>query len=104
MANTKLQMIGGGRMGQALLTGLLGSGWARPEELVVVEVAVGQRDHLSEAFPGVTVTHQPEAAVDSLLAVKPHLVVDVAANLPEPTRIISIAAGITVAAINVWGL
>jgi pyrroline-5-carboxylate reductase len=100
MANVKLQMIGGGRMGQALLTGLLDSGWARPEELLVVEVAPGQRDHLSEAFPGVTVTHQPDVAVDSVLAVKPNLVVDVAANLSEPGRVISIAAGITIAAIE----
>ena len=33
----KLQIIGGGKMGEALLTGLVATGWAAPTELVVIE-------------------------------------------------------------------
>jgi len=31
-ASVRLQLIGGGKMGEALLGGLLAAGWARPEE------------------------------------------------------------------------
>ena len=34
---TRLALVGGGRMGEALLGGLLRAGWAEPDELVVVE-------------------------------------------------------------------
>lgn len=100
MSSVKLQMIGGGRMGQALLTGLLDSGWAKPEELLVVEVAEAQREHLKATFAGMEMSEVARPGLDSVLAVKPYLIADVAAALPEPTRILSIAGGITIAAIE----
>ncbi len=98
----KLQVIGGGRMGQALVGGLIDGGWAEPSELAVVEVDGGQRDRLAQSWPGVTVVEKPvaDAGIDTVLAVKPHFVVDVCSSLPAPGRVISIAAGITIAAME----
>ncbi|MGH1487824.1 MAG: pyrroline-5-carboxylate reductase [Acidimicrobiales bacterium] len=94
---TKLQMIGGGKMGQALLQGLIDAQWATPEELAVVEVLTDQRDRLAGQFPGLTVIDRPLTAVDAVLAVKPHFVAEVCGALREPTRVLSIAAGVTIA-------
>ncbi len=97
---TKLQVIGGGKMGQALVGGLIDSGWAGAEELAVVEVVADQRDRLRKGFPGVAVLERPEAGVDSVLAVKPNLVAAVCRSLERPGRVLSIAAGITIEAIE----
>lgn len=100
----KLQVIGGGRMGQALVGGLIEAGWAKPSDLTIVEVLADQRDRLSAMLPGVDIVDAPlrgdDAGVDTLLAVKPHHVTDVCADLKSPGRVISIAAGVTIAAIE----
>ncbi|MDH5520628.1 MAG: pyrroline-5-carboxylate reductase [Acidimicrobiia bacterium] len=97
-----LQMVGGGKMGQALVGGLLEAGWADPAELTIVEVLAEQRDRLTDELPGVNVVADPLAdpGVDTVLAVKPHYVVDVCGGLTAPGRVISIAAGITIATIE----
>jgi pyrroline-5-carboxylate reductase len=95
-----LQLIGGGRMGQALLQGLIDAHWADPGELIVVEVADGQRAALADRFPGVAVRPDPEPELDTLVAVKPHLVIDVCRTLVRPSRVLSVAAGITIAAME----
>ena len=93
-------------MGQALLGGLVDARWAEPDELTVVEVVAGQRGRLARELPGVNVVEKPldgggiEGGVDTVLAVKPHLVVDVCRSLSGSGRVISIAAGITVAAME----
>ncbi len=87
-------------MGQALIGGLLAAGWAEPSELAIVEVLPELQASLGDAFPGVEVRSEPMAGVDAVLAVKPHLVVDVLRGVPEPTRVISIAAGVTIAAME----
>ena len=46
-----LQIVGGGRMGEALLGGLIAGGRA-PETLAVVEVFAERREALASAFPG----------------------------------------------------
>ena len=45
----RLAVIGGGNMGAALAGGLVATGWATPEDLVVVEVAAGRRGQLSDS-------------------------------------------------------
>ncbi len=97
---TRLQTIGGGKMGQALLGGLIAAGWAPAADLTVVEVDPEQRARLAERFDGLDVRDEPIANVDTLVAVKPPLVVDVCRNLDRPTRVLSIAAGITIAAME----
>ena len=41
---TRLEIIGGGRMGSALLSGLVTAGWADPHELRVVEPVAARRE------------------------------------------------------------
>ncbi len=95
----KLQVIGAGRMGQALIGGLLGAGWAEADEIVFVEPNVATEAHVIETY-GVQSLDAPAAGVDTLVAVKPQYVVPVCENLERPTRILSIAAGITIEAIE----
>ena len=67
----KLQLVGGGRMGEALLTGLLAAGWATPEELGVVEKLADRRTDLAKQFPGVAILDEPERTDGAVVAVKP---------------------------------
>ncbi len=98
----RLLVIGGGKMGEALVAGLVGSGWAPATDIVVVEVAAARRDELAAAHPGLDVRPEPgddATAVDTLVAVKPGDVAPSLAGL-APTRVLSIAAGVTTAAIE----
>lgn len=87
-------------MGQAMVGGLLTAGWAGPDELTVVEVVADQRAAVAAAFPGVEVVEAPLPDVDSVVAVKPHLVAEVCSGLTRPRRVLSIAAGVTIASIE----
>ena len=97
----ELLIVGGGRMGEALLGGLIAAG--RPaEEFAVAEVYEPRRKELSEAYPGVEVVEAPVPAAGAVLAVKPY---DVAAGARAAAeagckRILSVAAGITAKAIE----
>ncbi len=97
---TVLQIIGGGRMGQALASGLVRTEWCQPSELAVVDPDEGQRQAVGAIAPGVTQLDTPLAAVDCLVALKPHLVCDVVATLQQPSRILSVAAGVRLSAIE----
>jgi pyrroline-5-carboxylate reductase len=98
----KLVIVGGGKMGEALLGGLLASGWASPEDLAVAEALPARRAELTAAFPGVTVGPEPVAAEGALIAVKPYDVpaATAAAVAAGATRVLSIAAGVTIAALE----
>ena len=96
----KLQLVGGGKMGQALAGGLVTSGWAEPADLTIVEVVAELRHQLAVDFPGSSIVDQPIAGCDTILAVKPWLITEVASTLTSPGRVMSIAAGITIAAIE----
>ena len=95
-------MVGGGKMGEALLGGLLATGWAEPEDVAVVEPVVARRVELADRYPGVDLQEQVVPAAAALVAVKPQQVVDVARSLGElgVRRILSIAAGVSTAAIE----
>jgi pyrroline-5-carboxylate reductase len=99
---TKLQIIGGGRMGGALLEGLLAAGWAEPSDLAVVEVDPAARDELAQRHPQLLVRDRPVTAADALVAVKPHLVAEVCRSLATvgAGRVLSIAAGVTLAVLE----
>ena len=98
----RLQLIGGGRMGEALLGGLLASGWAQPTELAVVEKVPDRRAELISRFDEVTVTDAPLEGADAVLAVKPDDAALVGASLNEAGvgRVLSIAAGVTTSALE----
>lgn len=99
-----LQIVGGGRMGEALLGGLIAAGRA-PESLAVVEVFAARREQLESAYPGVTVADAPVSAPDALIAVKPGdaaaAVSAVAAAGAE--RVLSVMAGVTTSALEASG-
>src|SRR5436305_4070999 len=89
-------------MGDALLSGLLASGWAAPQELAVVEKLLARRDELVAARPGVTVAADPVPAQGAVLAVKPGDVETAGRALAEAgvRRVLSIAAGVRIADIE----
>jgi pyrroline-5-carboxylate reductase len=70
MATPKLLVVGGGKMGSAMVAGILDSGWAAAGELAVADPDAGQRDSLAERHPGLIVADAPVDAEGALLAVK----------------------------------
>ncbi len=96
---TRLALIGGGRMGEALLTGLLAQRWAAPDELAVVEKVSARRTELTERFPGVQVLAEAAPTDGAVVAVKPADVDDACAALAGAgvARVLSIAAGVPLA-------
>ena len=99
---TKLQMIGGGKMAEALLGGLVERGWASPDELHVVEPSEERHGVLKAAYPGISVSNVPVPGVDAIIAVKPNIVELVLPVLSEAgvDRVLSIAAGVRTAAME----
>ena len=88
-------------MGAALVGGLLQAGWATTE-IAVVEVLPSRADQLREMFAGVAVANEIPSCAAALIAVKPY---DVAAACTAAahagaTRLLSIAAGIGIAALQ----
>lgn len=94
----RLCLIGGGRMGHALVSGLLRSGWVGPPEIVIAERQADTRAELCERFPGVRIAQAPAAADSAVLAVKPADVA-VACEAMAPRqfpRVVSIVAGVRI--------
>ena len=92
----KLQTIGGGKMAQALLGGLIECGWATAEELHVVEPAPQRRELLGAEHPSMSIGTEPLHRTDAVIAVKPDVVAAVLPTLAgaEVARVLSIAAGV----------
>jgi pyrroline-5-carboxylate reductase len=100
-----LLIVGGGKMGGALLGGLLRAGWATAEEIAVAEPVAARRDELAVEFPGVHLLNAPEPGllsdaserlVGAVLAVKPDAAEGACRVLGAVgvTRVLSIVAGI----------
>ena len=98
----ELAVVGGGNMGAALLGGLLAAGVVTPDEVAVVEVHAARRDQLASEFPGVVVTDSVPPCRSAVLSVKPPDVpaVAAAAAAAGATRLLSVAAGVTIATIE----
>ncbi len=94
---TRVALVGGGRMGEALLGGLLASGWAEPADLVVVEPVAARRDELAERYAGIGVSDVAVDADGAVVAVKPGQVEGACVALSGCSvgRVLSIAAGVT---------
>ncbi len=98
----ELVVVGGGRMGSALVEGLVSAQWCAPSSLAVVESALEQREVLSVRFAGVSVLATlelehvgPETGV--VLCVKPDHA-EGAARLAAAcgvTRLLSVVAGLS---------
>ncbi len=98
--STRLSIIGGGVMGEALLSRLISQGVYAPQEVLVSEPQPERRAFLAERY-GVQVTADNRAAIATevlILAIKPQMFEAVAADLsvtaqtPSPL-VLSILAG-----------
>jgi pyrroline-5-carboxylate reductase len=104
---TRIALLGGGRMGEALLAGWVDAGF-EPDHLAVAEVDPDRRHALERRFAGVRVVPSPAWAVAdvdvAVVAVKPGDVPGVLeAGLPslaEDILVVSIAAGVTLDALE----
>lgn len=91
-------------MGQALAHGFLSSGAVEPGSLAIVELSESARDQLTRLFPKSNILSSPGAASSTILAVKPGDVESLITKLPDESkqRVLSIAAGVSTAALEVW--
>lgn len=111
---TELLLLGGGRMGEALLAGWLSAQRYRPGDVCVVEPDEGRRAALVDTYGvgvAVEVTSEGRVAADgtidsspvgdgTVVAVKPPLVASVVATVgARGRRFLSIAAGISTSTI-----
>jgi pyrroline-5-carboxylate reductase len=102
-----LAIIGTGRIGEALLRGLLRSSWVEPHQVVCTARRQERLDVLAEEH-GVKVTIDNRAAIEAadvvLIALKPQVLLRTIAEVGEAFHpgqtVISVAAGTTTAAIQ----
>ena len=96
-------MVGGGRMGSALVRGLCASGWD-PVQIAVVEVDAARRLRLAEEVPGVLVVDEPVDADGAVLAVKPASAAEACSALAarQVRRWLSIMAGVPLSRLEDW--
>src|SRR3954453_8038530 len=90
-------------MGEARLGGLLGARWAEPSEVRVVEQLPARRAELAQRFPGVVVEASIGPAAAAVIVVKPNDVPEVCRQLAAvglARRVLSVAAGVTTAAVE----
>ncbi|MCH7522697.1 MAG: pyrroline-5-carboxylate reductase [Chloroflexi bacterium] len=91
----KLAFIGGGVMGEAMISGVLKNGLAKPQDVAVCDLLSQRRDYLSSTYE-IKALDKPapvlEGADIAVLAVKPQ-------EFPEAAREISIKSGQTVMSI-----
>ena len=103
----RIAVLGGGRMGAALVAGMLDAG-LDAESLAVAEADAGRRHELETLLPGVrTAPSAPWVVGDAdvvVVAVKPGdvaAVLEAASSALEPeTLVVSIAAGVSIAALE----
>lgn len=105
MPETTFGVIGGGMMGEALITRLLDQGIFAPETVLVSDPQAARREVLHHTY-GVQTTDSNQTVIEAaetvLLAIKPQVLAAVAKPLRHPTRetpplLLSILAGTTLA-------
>ncbi|HEY5250288.1 MAG TPA: pyrroline-5-carboxylate reductase [Acidimicrobiales bacterium] len=99
----RLVVMGGGRMGTALVGGLLAGGW-EPGTVGVVEADEERRVALAGLLPGVSVMAEPVAAEGAVVAVKPGDAEAACRSLAATGtgRVLSIMAGVRLARLESW--
>jgi pyrroline-5-carboxylate reductase len=100
----RLVIVGGGKMGDALLSGLLAGGWCAPAEVAVVEAYEPRRVELTALRPGVHVSDVVPAADGAVVAVKPADVAEACKAVADAGvgRVLSIAAGVRIGQLESW--
>jgi pyrroline-5-carboxylate reductase len=103
----RIAVLGGGRIGESLLAGLLSTGWRKPDEIVVTGRREQRMQELHERY-GVTATLSNSEAVARaavvVVAVKPQdfdaLLGEIAPLISAEQTVLSIAAAITTSSIE----
>src|SRR5215217_3602569 len=103
----RIAILGGGKIGESLLSGLLSDGWRKPEEIVVTGRRQERIDELAERY-GVETTLSNSDAVSGaafiVIAVKPQdfdgLLGEIGGLLSPEQTVLSVAAAIPTAAIE----
>ena len=109
----RVLIIGGGRMGSAILAGMMASGAVDPSDVTVANPGAEKRERLSALYGVSCVADASEASNPDtcILAVKPQVLRDVLAGLVAsgcsdgpfaPRLVISVAAGISTDAIGAF--
>jgi pyrroline-5-carboxylate reductase len=103
----KIAIIGGGRLGESLLRGLLSSGWRTEEDLLVTARREERRAELAERYGVSTSETNTEAVAEArlvVLSVKPQdidaVVEEIAPAVTREHTLLSVAAGVTTATIE----
>jgi pyrroline-5-carboxylate reductase len=97
----RIAILGGGKIGESLLSGLLSAGWRKPEEIVVTGRRQERIDELAERY-GVETTLSNSDAVSGasfiVIAVKPQdfdgLLGEVGGLLSSDQTVLSVAAAV----------
>lgn len=107
-ASARLLIVGGGRMGEAIVAGLLDSGAFLPAQVVVAEPVESRREQLAASLGVVVCADGAEAqgAVHTvIIAVKPQVIESVVTALAPSiagSTVVSIAAGVSCARLESW--
>ena len=101
MAEKKIAILGTGRIGEALLSGLLSSGWRTRDEIVVTTRSASRAAELAERYGVEATTSNPDALQGAQLvvvAVKPQdidaLLNEIGPLLTRDQTLLSVAAAI----------
>lgn len=92
----ELEVVGGGRMGEALVTGIIDGGLISASEVAIVEISLERREQLKAKFADATISAELVPARSVILATKPSDAVNAltAISSVNPERVMSIAAGV----------
>jgi len=107
LKDKKISIIGTGNMGEALVSGLISSESADPQNIMCTDVREDQLESVKEKYKVATTINNVEAIEASeiiIYAVKPQIIASVlretASGLDMSKLVISIAAGVPLAAIE----
>jgi pyrroline-5-carboxylate reductase len=107
MAENRIAILGAGRIGEALLTGLLSSGWRTPEQLVVTARSESRVEELRSRHGVEATTSNADAVAGAeivVVAVKPQdidaLLGEVGGLLVSTQTVLTVAAAIPTAHIE----
>ena len=107
MASRKIAVLGAGKAGEALIAGLVSSGWCKPSEIVATARHQDRIEELADRHGIETTLSNIDAAGGAevvVIAVKPQdiegLLADVGSALRDEQTVISIAAAIPTALIE----
>ncbi len=105
--NKKIAIIGTGNMGEALVSGLIGSGSSKPKNIICSDVRKEKLDKIKSRYKVRTTTSNLKAVSEAdiiIYAVKPQLMasvlIETGSKLDMSKLVISIAAGVPLAAME----